>query len=217
MTALSPRLVPHAGSRWKRPGRFEAVLRGHAGPVNGALVLPDGRILSWSKDSTLRFWRSDGTPDGEPLRDRWAIDGALVLPDGRILSWSEDSTLRLWRSDRMPDGPVLYGHELGVTGALVLPNGVIVSWSRDRTLRLWHADGTPAGGPLRRHEAPVTAALVLPDSRILSREERMVCAWTPEGRLLRAIPFDAPIMFCDGKTIVTARDRRLVVYDLRLD
>ncbi len=28
----------------------------HDGRVNGALLMPDGRILSWSEDNTLRLW-----------------------------------------------------------------------------------------------------------------------------------------------------------------
>jgi WD40 repeat protein len=93
---ISPRIVPRAGSRWKRPGGYEAVLRGHDGPVNGALVLPDRRILSWNDDETLRLWRADGTPEGAPLRghEGW-VNGALVLPDGRTPPRGADRTLRL--------------------------------------------------------------------------------------------------------------------------
>jgi hypothetical protein len=35
-------------------------LRGHEACVNGALALADGRLLSWSKDGTLRLWASNG-------------------------------------------------------------------------------------------------------------------------------------------------------------
>lgn len=31
-------------------------LRGHDGPINGAAYLPDGTLLSWSSDGTLRQW-----------------------------------------------------------------------------------------------------------------------------------------------------------------
>jgi WD40 repeat protein len=91
--------------------------------------MPDGRILSWSEDTTLRLWRNDGTPDGEPWRGHTRpVTGALVMPDGRILSWSGDYTLRLWRNDGMPDGEPLRGHTSSITGALVMPDGRIISW-----------------------------------------------------------------------------------------
>jgi len=35
---------------------------GHTDQVEGVKSLPDGRILSWSHDKTLRLWDSDGNP-----------------------------------------------------------------------------------------------------------------------------------------------------------
>jgi hypothetical protein len=68
-------------------------------------------------------------------------------------------------------------------------------------------------------EGRVNGALELPDGRIASFEvrDRMVCTCPSEDRLLRTIPVDAPIIYCDGKTVVTAREGRLVVYDLHLN
>jgi WD40 repeat protein len=177
----------------------------------------DGRRFLLWEHTALQLW-ADG-PLGAELTcyHDGEVYGALAFPGGRFLSWSEDKTLRLWRSDGTPDGDPLRGHESGVTGAVVLLDGGFLSWSKDKTLRLWRSDGLPAAEPLRGHRNPIEGALLLPDGRILSREERMICTWTSEGRLQRAIPFDAPIMLCDGKTVVTARDGRLVVYDLHLD
>ena len=31
-------------------------MKGHTGLVYGAMVLPDGRLLSWSSDGCLRLW-----------------------------------------------------------------------------------------------------------------------------------------------------------------
>ena len=144
------------------------------------------------------------------------VNGALVVPDGRFLSWSYDNTLRLWRSDGTPDAEPLRGHEGWVNGALALPDGRFLSWGMDKTLRLWRSDGTPDAEPLRRHKDFVKDALVLPDNRIVSFDDRMICAWSPDGGLLSAIPVDADIVLCNEKAVVTARDGRLVVYDLDL-
>ena len=75
------------------------MIEGQTDAVRGATVLPDGRILSWSWDKTLRLWFPDGSPSAVLESHSERVDGALVLPDGRILSWSRDHTLRLWRSD----------------------------------------------------------------------------------------------------------------------
>ena len=115
-----------------------AVLEGHTERVNGAQVLPNGRILSWSNDNTLRLWDGESGAALAVLEGHtdW-INGAQVLPDGRILSWSHDNTLRLWDGASGAALAVLEGHTKRVNGAKVLPNGRILSSSADNTLRLW--------------------------------------------------------------------------------
>ena len=71
-------------------------IKGHKNWVNGAAILDDGRILSWSDDTTLRLWDSNGAPLTTIKGHEEAVLGAAILDDGRILSWSSDSTLRLW-------------------------------------------------------------------------------------------------------------------------
>jgi WD40 repeat protein len=67
--------------------------------VSGALELRDGRLLSWSEDTTLRLWAADGTELAVLRGHEGEVSGALELRDGRLLSWSEDKTLRLWAAD----------------------------------------------------------------------------------------------------------------------
>jgi hypothetical protein len=125
-----------------------SVLEGHTNEVNRALVMPDGRILSWSWDRTLRLWDGASGAPGPVLAGHtsWVV-GALVMPDGRILSWSDDKTLRLWGGASGVPGPVMVGHTDRVGGALVMSDERILSWSWDWTLRLWDgASGAP--GPV---------------------------------------------------------------------
>ena len=86
-----PRRLPHAQ---KNP--CLAVLEGHTADVNGALVLSDGRLLSWSDDKTLRLWDEQSGASLAVLKGHtnW-VNGALELSDGRLLSWAWDKTLRL--------------------------------------------------------------------------------------------------------------------------
>ncbi len=70
---------------------------GHEDAIAGALLLPDGRALSWSWDHTLRLWDLEsGQPSAVLEGHTREVRGALLLPDGRALSWSADNTLRLW-------------------------------------------------------------------------------------------------------------------------
>ncbi|MCP5298242.1 MAG: TIR domain-containing protein [Chromatiaceae bacterium] len=86
-----------------------ATLRGHTGNVKGALEMPGGRIVTWGRDGTIRWWHPDGTllktvvahvhPEQPGGQDDTGVHGVLRLDDGRLLSWGVDRTARLWRDD----------------------------------------------------------------------------------------------------------------------
>jgi WD40 repeat protein len=73
------------------------VFEGHKAPVDGAQVIRDGRILSWSLDGNICVWSGVSIAPLVVLEGySERIKGAKILSDGRILSWSKDETLRLW-------------------------------------------------------------------------------------------------------------------------
>ena len=142
---------------------------GHDDEVNGVMSLPDGRILSWSKDGSLRLWDEQ---TGECVvvfkghnDDVW---GAQVLADDRILSWSIDGTLRFWDGQTGECIAILKEHTGSVFGAKVLADGRILSWSNDGTLRFWDGQTGECIAILKGHKQPVLGAEVLSDGRILS-------------------------------------------------
>ena len=163
-----------------------AVFEGHTNSVIGALVLPDGRFLSWSDDHTLRLWDDTGRPLAALEGHTDLVYGALALPDGRFLSWSWDHTLRLWDDTGRPLA-ILEGHTNSVGGALVLPDGRFLSWSSDSALRLWDDTGRPLAA-LEGHTSQVDGALVLPDGRFLSWSwDHTLRLWDDTGRPLAAL------------------------------
>jgi WD40 repeat protein len=150
-----------------------AVLEGHAGRIEGALILPDCQILSWTGDTTFRLWNRDGKPLAILEGHTRQIAGALALFDGRIISWSGDDTLRLWDHAGRPID-VLEGHTKMVRGVLPLPDGRLLSWSYDNLLILWDQDGKLLA-VLKGHTDFVMGALALPDGWVLS--------WSPDKTL----------------------------------
>jgi hypothetical protein len=90
------------------------------------------------------------------------------------------------------------------------------SLGKDNTLRLWRSDGAPDAGPMR-HGSWIQDALVLPDGRIFSFAWQMIYVWSADGKLLQSAPIDADFLLCHDKTLVAARDARLLVYDLHFD
>ena len=87
--------MARCGSGTLQTGESRA-LTGHESAVLGALLVPDGRALSWSGDGTLRVWDL-ATGEGRALTGHEdSVTVPLVLLDGRALSWSGDGTLRVW-------------------------------------------------------------------------------------------------------------------------
>lgn len=184
----------HAGARLgsdTRNHRWQVVTRpvasallhefsGHLGRVAGALEMTDGRILSWSDDSSIRIW----TRGGQLLR---RLDGHVnpvrkccVLANGSILSWGQDWMPRLWSSDGDLIKP-LQGHEAAVIGMIELADRRLLSWSGDKTLRIWSEQGAPIA-VLKGHLTEVFDCTPLPNGDLLSRGgDDTIRIWSGDG------------------------------------
>jgi WD40 repeat protein len=194
-----------------------AVLEGHTNLVEGALELPDGRVLSWSCDKTLRLWDKAGQPIVVLEGHTDEVIGALVLADGRILSWSKDKNLRLWDKAGQPI-VVLEGHTDEVIGALVLADGRILSWSKDKNLRLWDKAGQPIvvlGG----HIGKIGGAVVLADGRILSwSDDTTLRLWDKAGQPIVVLgghigKIGGAVVLADGRILSWSDDTTLRLWD----
>ena len=160
------RRVPRLPHAQKNP--CLAVLEGHTYTVNGARVLADRRLLSWSADKTLRLWDSNSACQVILQGHTDFVKGALELAKGRLLSWSSDKTLRVWDSRSGACQMTLQGHTDFVDGALELAKGRLLSWSSDKTLRLWDGYSGACLSVLEGHNDLIRGVLELPDGRLLS-------------------------------------------------
>lgn len=204
-----------------KPSPLLRVFAGHKGNVDGAAVLADGRLLSWSDDHTLRLWdRLSGEMLASLAGHTDGVNGATVLADGRILSWSADKTLRLWDDKTGEPLITLDGHSSFVNGATILGNGYILSWSGDKTLRLW--DGT-TGEPLATlegHSRGGMSAIVLSDGRILSwSQDNTPRLWdSSTGEFITALEGHSNSVYgatllADGRILSWSGDKTLRLWD----
>ncbi|HEU4562039.1 MAG TPA: TIR domain-containing protein [Longimicrobium sp.] len=73
------------------------MLKGHEDTVWSVAVLPDGRLISASSDTTIRVWDLQTPSVAMVLRGHGAqVPSVAVIADGRIASVSLDQTLRIW-------------------------------------------------------------------------------------------------------------------------
>lgn len=167
------------------PGPLELMLNGHGGPVEGALMLPDGRrVLSWSTDRSLRLWDLER---GETLQvfegHERAPEGALLLPDGRrMLTWAADCSLRLWDIET---GRALQVCELdkaatpyvGASGAQLVPGrDAALAWHGRETLWLCDLATGAVLDAFVSYTGSIRGALALPDGR-------RALSWSEDGAL----------------------------------
>src|SRR5262249_60214532 len=95
------------------PGQEIRALRGHAAPIYGVALMPDGRrVVSGSGDHTVKVW--DVAADKEILTpdvNRNGIDCLALSRDGkRIVSGSADKTVKVWDTVAGQEPRILRGH-----------------------------------------------------------------------------------------------------------
>jgi cytochrome c len=152
--------------RWDAAnGAAVAVLRGHEGSVNAAVILPGGRIASAGQDGRILLWGDQPAPlrilegHGAP------VASLAISPDGRrIASASWDQTVRLWPLDGGAPR-LLEGHAGNVNAVAFTPDGRVVSAGYDGALRVWPESGAPLIASLG---IPLSALAVAGDGEILT-------------------------------------------------
>lgn len=71
------------------------VLEGHTETVTCVKILPDGRIISGSRDRTIKIWNTKTGICENTFNVGSPVKCINVLPDGRIMTGSYN-TLKIW-------------------------------------------------------------------------------------------------------------------------
>ncbi len=206
-------------------GACLGVLRGAEDEVDGALVLPGGRLLSWDYGD-LRVWDlQTGEPTVAMEYDR-DVDDALTLPGRpdtvvtRSGCWwlhAHDvvtgAVVRRWEHDT--SGPTL-------EGAVALGTSRLASWTRDAgDLALWDVDADE--GPaalLKGHTQGIQGAVALCDDRLLTWSwDRTARLWDAEGQCVAIVAEDEEVTggvrIDDTRWVSWGESNALHIRDLR--
>lgn len=120
-------------------------LIGHKHSVLCLILLPDGKIVSGSKDKKIKIWNKNSNNKYECIatlkEHKSCVTSLLILPDGNFASGSRDSKIIIWRYDNNKNKykcvNTFSDHEGPINSLILLNDGRIASSSEDCHIKIW--------------------------------------------------------------------------------
>lgn len=169
-------------------GQLVSQLKGHNNIVYAAVFAPDGRLVSGSRDESIRILNDKDSPS-VPLTLEghtdwiWCVD---FSPDGKtIASASKDSNVILWDTSTGEELGKLTDHTASVQTVLFSPSGdLLATSSADKTIKLWSIESRKITGELIGHSDKVNGLCFTPDgSQLISvGDDGAVIVWNTATR-----------------------------------
>lgn len=119
---------------------LRATCKGHASPVYGLAVSPDGKTLaSASVDKTVKLWEIASGKELATLRGHAnSVFAVAFSPDGKMIASGDHDTIKLWDATTQMQIATLKGHSEVVMCLAFSPDGTtLASGSWDLKIRLW--------------------------------------------------------------------------------
>ncbi|MFN7900187.1 MAG: TIR domain-containing protein [Synechococcaceae cyanobacterium] len=156
----------------------------HQGEVWSLAEAPDGRIMSGSKEGTVRIFSSQGKAIGEAITTphRSGVRGLVVIDADHWWSAGDDGSLQLWKNRQKLGHPISSGH--GSIQAMVRDRqGDLITGGTDGLLRRWRSsDGTPLAAPIVTKHQEVWSIAVLDNGDWVTGGREGVLRWWHNGR-----------------------------------
>lgn len=151
----------------------------HKKAVTSIIRLKDGRLLTGSRDYTIRFWEErDGTFVNTETIDEFtgSVQYLFQCEDGQILSSCQDNnTIRIWnkKEGKYTCELTLSEHKDYVTSIMQLSDGKLVTTSKDKTICIWEQNNRffQKKHTLVEHDDAVYAVVEISGGRIASASD----------------------------------------------
>lgn len=189
----------------------------HSDAPEGAYLLPDGRILTWSNDRSLKIWTQDGIVGATLTGHENNIRNAFALGNGDIVSWSDDATVRIWDASTTQPKCVFAQHNNPILYVWSVSTNLLLSQSLDGRCYVWDRI---TGEICTAFDTGVNGGIVLSNSRFLSWEMADMKLWDlNSGECLQILNASKGEILgakqIDTKTVVIwSKDRTLMVWKL---
>ncbi|MBC3916425.1 2OG-Fe(II) oxygenase [Undibacterium sp. CY18W] len=180
----------------------------HQGYVWAMAKLPQGRIASAGRDTSIRIWQDDGSPANVLHGHSQSVLGLAVSHQQRLASVSRDRSLRLWNLETGLCEKTVRAHDAAVLGICSLPASGLATCSADHSIKLW-TDDAEYMASLHGHTGWVWAISPLSDNLLASAsEDGTVRLWNIRQRQCVAVlPGDIALRCLtaseDGDSLVT--------------
>lgn len=139
----------------------------HENGLDGACLMPNGHILTWANDRTLKISTTEAMLLATLSGHEDGIRDALVLDNGDIVSWSSDGTVRIWDATTT-QCKCVFVHQNSVLQVLPISTNLLLSQSFSRRNYVWNVWNTETGQRLTTFQSESNDGIVLDSSRFLT-------------------------------------------------
>ncbi|MFZ6719457.1 2OG-Fe(II) oxygenase [Undibacterium sp. Ji49W] len=180
----------------------------HQGYVWAMAKLPQGRIASAGRDTSIRIWQDDGSPANVLRGHSQSVLGLAVSNQHQLASVSRDRSLRLWNLETGLCEKTVHAHDAAVLGICTLPGSGLATCSADHSIKLWSDEATHVAS-LHGHTGWVWAICPASDSLLASAsEDGTVRLWNIQPEKCIAVLSGDIALRClavslDGNSLVT--------------
>lgn len=120
---------------WNIDTEESLLLKGHTHEITDIGILSDNKIVSSSKDGTIKVWDQGKVIYNLEGHGEY-IHTILILPDDTIVGGSFDETITVWKNGELIT--TLEGHYDSISNIILLPNNTIASLDYSQKIIIWN-------------------------------------------------------------------------------